>query len=163
MKGLPYSVRIGESLCIADDVSYEALLRHIIEFTARAAMARSIDENDWEHEQLRRHGLSVLQIFRNGKAVWTDPQGFESELTEARRERVEQRFNDRNELDPDLYVKLDKDLRKTLCVAGYKVPSLLTNMKKLFVELERDAADHAAGAREGLVADILKAAPPQLD
>jgi hypothetical protein len=36
-------------------------------------------------------------------------------------------------------------------------------MKKLFVELERDAADHAAGAREGLVAEILKAAPLQLD
>jgi hypothetical protein len=163
MKGPLYSARIGESLCIADDVSYEALLRHIIEFTARAAMARSVDENDWEHEELRRRGLSVLQIFRNGKAVWTDPRGFEAELAEARRERVEQRFNDRNELDPDLYVKLDKTLCKTLCLAGYKVPSLLTNMKKLFVELEQDAADHAAGAREGLVADILKAVPLQPD
>lgn len=163
MKGPLYSARIGESLCIADDVPYEALLRYIIEFTVRAAMARSIDENDWEHEELRRRGLPVLQIFRNGKAVWTDPRGFETELAEARRERIEQRFNDRNELDPDLYVKLDKNLRKTLCLAGYKVPSLLTNMKKLFVELERDAADHAAGAREGLVADILKAVPLQLD
>jgi hypothetical protein len=163
MKGPLYSARIGESLCIADDVPYEALLRHIIEFTARAAVARSIDENDWEHEELRRRGLSVLQIFRNGKAVWTDPGGFEAELSEARREGIEQRFNDCNELDSELYLRLDETLRKTLCRAGYNVPSLLTDMKKLFVELERDAADHAAGAREGLVAEILKAAPLQLD
>jgi hypothetical protein len=156
MKGPIYSARIGESLCIAEGVPYEALLRQIIEFIVRAAVARSIDENDWEHEELRRRGLSVLQIFRNGKAVWTDPSGFEAELAEARRERVEQRFNDRNELDPDLYLKLDENLRETLCRAGYKAPSLLTDMKKLFIELERDAADHAAGAREGLVGEILK-------
>jgi hypothetical protein len=157
MKPPLYSARIGESLSIAEEASYDTLLRSIIEFTVRAAVARSIDEDDWEHEELRRKGLAALQIVRNGRAIWADRLGFEAEVAEAQRERVELRFSKSNQLDPELYLQLDRDLRGCWRLAGYDVPSVLSDMRKLFVELERDVADHAASAREGLVNEILKA------
>jgi hypothetical protein len=156
MKAPLYSARIGESLCIAENTSYDALLKSIVEFTVRAAVARSTDDNDWEHEELRRKGLCAVQIFRNGRAVWAEPDAFDAELTEARREQIEPRFSKSNELDAKLYSHLDRDLQVRWRMAGYEVPSLLNDMKKLFGELERDATDRATGAREGLVNEILK-------
>lgn len=160
MKAPRYSARIGESLCIAENAPYESLLKQIVEFTARAAVARSINEDDWEGQELRRKGLAALQIFREGRAIWLDRDGFESELEEARRENIEPRFRERNELDPKLYTELDRNLRELWRRAGYMAPSLLKDMKELFLELERDAVDQALEAREGLVSDILNALQP---
>lgn len=126
-----------------------------MEFTVRAAMARSTDESDWEHDELRRRGLAAVQIFRNGKAVWDNPATYRLELVEAQRERIERKFNDANELDPTLYGRLDRDLRARWRRAGYRVPSLCNDMKKLFAELERDVMDSAAHARENLLCEIL--------
>jgi hypothetical protein len=154
MSSALYSARIGDSHSIAEGVPYDELLKCIMEFTVRSALARSIDESDWEHDELRRKGLVVLQIFHNGKAVWADTETFTAELAEARREHCE-RFERINELDPALYDRLDRDLRVHWRRAGYDVPSLLHDMKKLFIELERDASDHAAGAREALLHDLL--------
>jgi hypothetical protein len=150
-----YSTRIGESYCLSEDVSYEVLLQRIMEFTVRAAVARSIDESEWEHEELRRKGLSALQIVRNGKAVWLDQETFEGELAEARREHIESGFKEANELDPSLYQELDNDLRARWRSAGYETPSLITDMKKLFAELQRDAAHRIAGAMEDLIREIM--------
>jgi hypothetical protein len=152
-----YSARIGESFCLGEEMSYDALLRNLIEFTVRGAVARSIDEGEWEHEELRRRGLAAIQIVRNGKAVWMDRDTFEAELAEARRELVEARFLAANELDPALCERLDRELRARWRLAGYETPSLLNDMKKLFLELQRDAADRAATARERLVGDVLHA------
>jgi hypothetical protein len=152
-----YSVRIGESRCIAEDVSYDALLARIVEFTIRSAVARSIDESEWEHEELRRKGLSALQVFRNGKALWDDAAMFETEFAEARREHVGNRFESTNEPDAAFYEKLDRDLRLRWRHAGYETPSLQQNMKRLFKELERDVADRAADARESLLSEVLRA------
>jgi hypothetical protein len=156
MESALYSANIGESYPLAEKTTYDALLQRIMEFTIRAALARSVDESDWEHEELRRKGLSALQLFRNGKAVWADRDTFEEERAEAQRER-DARFERINELDPGLYDRLDHDLRARWQRAGYDVPSLMHDMKKLFLELERDAADRAAGAREGLLNDLLNA------
>jgi len=150
-----YSARIGESCSIAERITYDDLLQRIIEFTIRAALARCIDETDWEQEQLRRNGLDALQIVRNGKAVWNAPEVFHKELAAARRAK-DARFERNNELDPTLYDRLDNDLRAQWRRAGYQTPSLLHDMKRLFIELERDAADRAADAREGLLSDLLK-------
>src|SRR5580698_9524915 len=98
-----YSVQIGESCCIAQRATYDTLLTRIVEFSVRAAVARSIDESEWEHEQLRRRGLSALQIVRNGKAVWEDCAAYDAELAEARRERIDERFEASNEVDAGLY------------------------------------------------------------
>lgn len=154
-----YSARIGESHCLGEEISLDVLLRTIVELTARGAVARSIDESDWEHEELRRRGLAAIQIFRDGKAVWLDRNTFEAELAEARRERVETRFVAANELDPAFYELLDTELRVRWRLAGYETPCLLHDMKKLFIELERDADDRAANARERLLGDILRAQP----
>jgi hypothetical protein len=150
-----YSARIGESYSITEQSTYDGLLQRIMEFTIRAALARSIDESDWEHEELRRKGLAALQIVRNGRAVWACRESFGAELAEARRER-DARFEQSNELNPALYDRLDGDLRACWRRAGYDTPSLAHDMKKLFAELERDAADRAAGARESLLTELLK-------
>jgi hypothetical protein len=155
MKSDLYSARIGESCSIGEQKTYDDLLHGIMEFTIRAALARSIDESDWEHEELRRKGLAALQIVRNGKAVWACRESFGAELAEARREH-DARFERSNELDPALYDRLDGDLRAYWRRAGYDTPSLAYDMKKLFAELERDAADRAAGARESLLTELLK-------
>lgn len=152
-----YTVRIGESHCIAEDICYAELLDRVVEFTTRAAVARSTDESEWEHEELRRKGLDALQVFRNERAVWDDASTFEAELAEARRERACTRFKSGNELDAAFYDALDRDLRARWLRAGYKVPSLRHDMKRLFLELERDAAERAAHAREGLLSEILAA------
>jgi hypothetical protein len=154
-----YSARIGESRLIAENVPYGVLLLRIVEFTVRAALARSVDECEWEHELLRTKGLETLQIFRDGKAVWRDRELFEGELAEAQRER-DSRFEQRNELDSRLYQRLDRDLRLTWRRAGYETPSLQREMKRLFAELESDAAERARGAREGLVIEVLKTGQP---
>lgn len=150
-----YSARIGDSNCIAQDVVYEALVQRIMEFTIRAALARSVDESEWEHEELRRRGLAAIQLFRNGKAVWDEPIAFKTELAEAQREGISERFLAGNELDPALYERIEKDLRGSWRSAGYSIPCLATDMKVLFSELERDVADRAAGAREGLLTELL--------
>jgi hypothetical protein len=150
-----YSVLIGESRSIGERVSYDELVRHIIEFTIRAALARSVDQSDWEHDELRKRGLRALQIFRNGKAVWADREIFHLELGHARRQG-DIRFEQRNECDPELYGRLEADLRAQWRHAGYDSGSLSHDMKKLFTELERDAAERAAGARESLLNDLLK-------
>ena len=153
-----YTTRIGESVSIAEDVPYESLTTAILEFTIRAAAARSADESEWEHEELRRRGLGSLQVFRNGKALWTDGESFQAELAEAARERVVDRFNAGNELDPEFFEKLDRDLRDRWRLAGYDISSLLENMKALFAEVESDANDRAANAREALIEEILDSA-----
>lgn len=152
-----YSARIGESRSIAENVIYDALLTRIVEFTIRSAVARSIDEGEWEHDQLRRGGLSVLQIFRNGKAMWDDGAMFKTEFAEARREEVGYRFQSANELDAGFYDKLDRDLCKRWQRAGYQTPTVRHDMKPLFQELERDAAERAASARESLLGEVLSA------
>jgi hypothetical protein len=151
-----YSVRIGEARCIGAGLAYQALLARIMEFTLRAAVARSEDESEWEHEQLRRSGLGALQLFRNDKAIWDNPQTFADELAEARREDVVRRFRARNELDPAFYVRLDGDLRARWRRLGYETPSLHDDMKVLFWQLERDAAERAADARKRLLAEFVK-------
>lgn len=152
-----YSVRVGESCCLGEDLSYEQLLQRIVEFTVRAAVARSIDETQWEHEELRRKGFEALQIFKNRKAIWDDDAMFQTELLEARREHVGQRFESTNELDVSFYDRLDNDLRARWRHAGYETACLRRDMKPLFKELERDAAERADKAREGLLGDVLRA------
>jgi hypothetical protein len=78
---------------------------------ARAAVARSADENDWEHEQLRRNGLGALQLSRDDKALWHNPQTFAEDIAEALREGIGSRFRAQNELDPAFYEHFDRDLR----------------------------------------------------
>jgi hypothetical protein len=132
-----YSAQIGES------------------FSARAAVARSVDEMEWEHEQLRRRGLSALQIFKNGKAVWEDRPMYDSELAEARREGIDERFQATNEADAGLYQKIDADLCARWRNLGYAAPTLGHDMKRLFTELARDVAERAEDAREGLLVELL--------
>jgi len=150
-----YSVRVGESHYFAEGVPYGDLLKEIMEFTIRAAVARSIDESDWEQDELRRNGLAALEIFRDGKAVWSEPQDFDAERIEACREHAESRFDELNAVDPTLYQDLDRDLRDFWRKAGYQAPCLRNEMKKLFIELEHDIADRAARARESLVGEVL--------
>jgi hypothetical protein len=150
-----YSARIGESCCIARRETYDVLLARIVEFCARAAVARSVDDSEWEHEQLRRGGVSALQIFRNGKAVWEDCAAYDAELTEARRERIDERFEAQNELDAGLYEKIDSDLCERWRKLGYATPTLGHDMKRLFEELEQDAADRADHARERLLEELV--------
>lgn len=150
-----YSVRICEA-CIGTDLSYETLLVTVMEFTVRAAIARSEDESAWEHEELRRNGLCALQLFRDDKAVWDSPQMFADELTEARREECARLFRAQNELDPAFYERLDGDLCARWRRLGYETPSLRSEMKALFCELERDAAERAASAKNHLLADFVK-------
>ncbi|HEY6325660.1 MAG TPA: hypothetical protein VIW73_03965 [Candidatus Cybelea sp.] len=151
-----YAARVGESHCIADGVTYDVLLNRIMEFTIRAALARVVDECDWEHDALRRNGIGAIQIFRDGKAVWADSAMFEQEMAEARREHIEDRFIRSNEADPPLYERIDRDLRARWRAAGYETPSLADNMKTIFAELERDASERAEVAKESLVSELLR-------
>lgn len=143
-------------------MSYDALLARVMELTVRAAVARSADESEWEHEQLRRNGLSVLQLSRDDKALWDDSQTFAEELAEARREDDERRFQAQNVLDPDFYETFDRDLRARWRRLGYETPSLRKDMKPLFLELERDISDRAIDARERILADYLEALQERL-
>jgi hypothetical protein len=150
-----YSVRMSESYCIAEDATYDTLLTRLVEFTVRAAVARCVDENDWEHELLRREGLRALQIYHNGKAAWDDAASFEAERAEARREHIASKFDASNELNSDVYVQLDRDLCARWQRAGYQTPSLLHDMKQLFAAIERDASARANDARNGLLNELL--------
>jgi len=153
-----YTARMEESISIAEGVPYERLSAGILEFTVHATMARSQDESEWEHEELRRRGLGAIQIFRNGKALWTDRDAFEAELAEARRSSCADRFNASNELDPAFFELLDEDLRRRWRLAGYEVSSLLQNMKLLFSEVESDAQDCVTAARQAFAVEILNSA-----
>jgi hypothetical protein len=157
-----YTARMEESVNIAEDVAYERLSTGILAFTVRAAIARSEDESEWEHEELRRRGLRGIQIFRNGKAIWTDRDIFEVELAEATRSKCEGRFDEMNELDPTFLEELDGNLRQRWRLAGYEVPSLLESMKALFSQLESDVRDRIADARQALTDEILASACPDV-
>jgi len=150
-----FTVRIGEQQYIAEAVTYEAMLRQIMERIIRAAIARSIDMAEWEDEQLRREGLGSLLIFEGSRAIWTEPFLYEDELVAARRLHADELFVKNNVLDPDFYARLDDDLRELWRAAGYEVPSLREDMKRLFAELEKDAARYAEHARQSVVSDIL--------
>ncbi len=127
-----------------------------MEFTIRAALARCVDECDWEHDQLRRKGIGAIQIFRNAKAVWADSALFDLELAEAQREGVEDRFRNANEADPALHERIDEDLRARWRRAGFDSPSLAGDMKRIFGELEREASERAETARQSLVGELLR-------
>lgn len=148
-----YSVQVGET-CIGIGMTYEALLVRIMEFTMGAAIAKSADESDWEHEQLRRRGIGALQVFRDGRALWDQASIFDDELCEARREEAAEQFQAQNELDPQFYMQLDRDLRTRWGRLGYRVDSLRSDMKALFSEIERDAAQRVADARKRLLFDF---------
>ncbi len=140
---------------IAEGVSYNALLRNIVEYTLRAATARVADRSTWEQEELKRKGLSAIHIFRNGRAIWTDPALFEKELGEARREGIDAEFSKKNELDLAICRNLDRDLQEWWRRAGYESGCLLRNMRRLFTELERDASERVAEAWDGFIGEIL--------
>jgi hypothetical protein len=155
--------RIEEVISIVEDVPYERLCAGILEFTLRAAIARSGDESEWEHEELRRRGLGGIQIFRNGRAIWTDRDSFEAELAEARRSNTETRFRASNELDSAFLTELDRELRRRWRLVGYEFPSLLESMKAVFFELESDAKDRVARARQDFADEIFTSAYRDLD
>ena len=155
-----YTARMEQSVSIAEDVPYERLCAGILEFTVRAALARFADESEWVHEELRRRGVTGIQIFRNGKAIWTDRAIFEVELAEARRSNFEDRFREANELDAGFLELLDRDLRARWRLAGYEISSLRESMKPLFSQIEADAKDAVAGARQAFAEEILASACP---
>jgi hypothetical protein len=150
-----FSARISPSACIAESVDYDTLLAQIAEYTLRAAFAHSVDQHDWEQEELRRKGLRALELFHNGRAVWRDEVAFEESLAEVTRSGDLARFDGANELNPELVDCIDRDLLERWRLAGYLVPSLALDMKRLFAELEADAADCARDAREELMTDLL--------
>jgi hypothetical protein len=137
-------------------VDYDTLLEQIAEYTLRAAFAHAVDQHDWEQEELRRKGLRALELFHNGRAVWRDRVAFEESLAEGTRSGNPDRFDEGNELDPELVERIDRDLLERWRLAGYLVPSLSLDMKRLFAELEADAADCAREAREELMSNLLK-------
>jgi hypothetical protein len=150
-------VRIAEAHTVAEHVPYDELVKCIIECTVRGALARTVDESEWEQEELRRKGLAALQIFRDGKAIWTDSGQFSASLDEARRTGNLSTFEERNELDTTLLQRIDRDLRARWGRAGYRTLSLIHNMGRLFKEIERDTRSRAADAREGLAAELFRA------
>lgn len=154
MSATRYSAWIGEEHCIGVNVSYDALLVGVMTFTVRAAVARSADDSEWEHEHLRRNGLAALQLVHDDAAVWDDPAAFAAEFAEACREHRAPRFVARNELDPELYKRLDRDLCERWRRLGYQTPTLRADMKALFQELERDIADRANQARECVLTEF---------
>jgi hypothetical protein len=150
-----FSARISPSACIAESVDYDTLLEEIAEYTLRAAFAHAVDQHDWNQEELRRKGLRALELFHNGRAVWRDRVAFQESLAEVTRSEDLARFDAANELDPELAERIDRDLMERWRMAGYSVPSLALDMKKLFAELEADAADCAREAREELMSNLL--------
>ncbi|HEY1881787.1 MAG TPA: hypothetical protein VGG51_01940 [Candidatus Cybelea sp.] len=139
-----YSARIGAT-AIAADVPYEELAGRVLEFVLQGAIAVAADQFEWEHEELRRDGLTAIEFFREGKALWWDRECFEAEQADP----------ERNELDSAFFDRLDRDLRTRLKRAGYEVPSLIACAKPLYAEIAADVADRCAGARESLLVEIL--------
>jgi hypothetical protein len=160
VKSATYSAWIGQSVCIVRDASYAALLKCIDEFTIRAAISRTMDQHQWEHDELRRAGLGAIEFVRDGRALWRDPETYEESLQEARRKRVAARFTSSNELDPAFMERIDAELRERWRLRGYLVPSLTGDMKTLFAELEATARDSIAGGLEGLVGELLAVPEP---
>ncbi|MBV8489603.1 MAG: hypothetical protein JO199_03660 [Candidatus Eremiobacteraeota bacterium] len=148
-----YTARIGGTT-IAENAPYDTLLVRIVEYTVRAAVARTADRSEWEFEELRDRGIDALEIAHDGKAIWCDRRDYECERAAAVSQAAGETFDASNELDAGFCERLDHDLRARWQRAGYETPSLAGNMRPLFGELERDAADRAAVAQNGLVADI---------
>jgi len=151
-----YTVRIGERDCFARAVTYDDMLRRIVERTLHAALARSIDAGDWEDEQLRRQGLESLQIYEGTRAIWSDRALYEHELAASRTLNADDSFVKENMVDPDLYDRLDRDLRRLWRTAGYTVTSLRNSMKPLFHEIEKDTNRYAEHARESVATDVMR-------
>jgi|ERR1700722_1015342 hypothetical protein len=139
-----YSARVGAS-AIAADLPYDELVGRVLEFALRAAIAVAADQFEWEHEELRRDGLTAIEFFREGRALWWDRECFEAERADPQC----------NELDAAFFDRLDHDLRARLKRAGYEVPSLIACTKVLYSEIAADVADRCAGARESLLVEIL--------
>jgi hypothetical protein len=152
-----YTVRIAGSTALIVDASYETLITSIIKATLEAAVARVSDTSTWEQEELRRHGLSVLEIARNGRAVWISPADFQAEAAEARRNGSAQEFDAGNELDPAFVGQVDADVRTRWKRAGYDTPSLRSDMRILFSEIEADARTRESKAITELVVEIVAA------
>jgi hypothetical protein len=155
-----YSARISPSATVAEGVSYDVLVDRIREYTLHAAFARVADRHDWEQEELRRNGLRALELFHDGSAVWHDAAAFDATRADESRSGGLAAFDERNELDPELEIRLDRDLRERWRIAGYLVASLTGDMKRLFEELETDARDCAEGARAELLAELLRGCVP---
>ena len=114
---------------------YETLLVRLMEFTIRAAIAKSADESVWEHERLRKRGISALQIrYTTGETI-----------------------QPRDVLDPAFYARLDCDLRARWRRLGYQTESLRDDMKALFLELENDASQAITDARGRFLTDFFRA------
>jgi hypothetical protein len=139
-----YSARIG-AVTVAAGVPYDVLAGQVLEFLLQAAIALAADQFEWEHEELRRGGLTAIEFFRDDKALWWDRESFEAEQADP----------ERNELDAGFFDRLDRDLRVKLKRAGYEVPSLVGCTKALYVEIAADVADRCAAARETLLQEIL--------
>ena len=139
-----YSARIGATV-IATGVPYDELTDGVLEFALQAAIAVAADQFEWEHEELRRDGLTAIEFFREDKALWWDRECFEAEEADP----------ERNELDSSFFDRLDHDLRTRLKRAGYEVPSMIACTRALYSEIAADVADRCAGARESLLVEIL--------
>jgi hypothetical protein len=150
-----FTVRIGDGVSIVEDASYSELVERVLEFVVRAGMAKASDDCNWEEEELRRRGLRVLEIVRDGKALWWDPDAFEAESREATREGAHKEFVARNEAGESLLEGLDSDVRERLRCAGYATRSLLGGMEDLYAQIAADASERSAQAREGLLVEIL--------
>jgi hypothetical protein len=154
-----YTVRIAASAPFGEDLPYDRLVDGMVEYILRAAFARADDQEDWEHDELRRKGLGAVELFHNGRAVWEDRPAFE----QARREFVlpdrpsdaADAFDTRNELAPEILARLNLDLSRRWRQSGYLVYSLTLDMKGLFEQLEDDLRARVREAREDLVGEIL--------
>ena len=142
-------------MSIAENVSYSELVRRVLEFVLRAAVSRAGDQFAWEEEELRRQGLHRIEFACSGRALWWDASAYGAEESEAKREGARRRFASENALDLQFFEKLDVDLRERLCRAGYSTPSLLADMKELFVEIAAEVADRSARARDALIGEIV--------
>ncbi|MEO6836721.1 MAG: hypothetical protein ABI231_12570 [Candidatus Tumulicola sp.] len=154
-----YSAQISPSARIVENASYDTLLDRICEYMVRAAFARATDRHDWEQDQLRCRGLLAIELFHNGRAVWQDRSDFEGLLSEAADASAAAQFATANELDPGLTERIEWDLRVRWRRAGYMVPELYGNMKKLFEELESYVRDCDRDARDALIAELLSTGP----
>ena len=150
-----YTARIGHGASIAEGVPYDELVPLVLEFLLRAAIAKATDQSSWEQEEVRRGGLRRIEFACEGKALWWDRNSFAAERREAERDGLQQRFDLGNADGTIFFETLDADLRERLRRAGYATPSLLANMKELFLQIDVETADRAAAAREALVAEIL--------
>ncbi len=149
-----YTARIG-SVSIAEDVSYGELANRALEYIVRAAIAKAADDEDWEQAELRRGGLQTIEFLHDGKALWCHLETFEVESGEAEREGASEQFSAANECDAGFLKRLDRDLREKLKRAGFNAPSLITNMKALFMHVGSEASERTITARETLVGEIL--------